>query len=274
MISCVVRDAANHPKHILCNGAPCVVWRAMSIEDSPRAVACKCCHREFGVYKNPIRAHRYKDDVLLPRRGKQRLCVPCANVLHLRSSGSLSMQKQIMQDLGSTPGSRATWINCVDEYCEEYVKSASGRVESAALNIGDRRVEHNQASEFVTEMEIGILWPVKLYQQRFKEKLKPKDMTTVRHNGVDWTGKLMDAKFGSPPGTLRVSSRSSVGVLKTAIASASSDDIGHSSTDVAFAETQQSLAESAASVKFKVCLRNGMIDTCSPAARPLPPALQ
>ena len=94
-------------------------------------------------------------------------------------------------------------------YCifqKAYNDSASGRVRKGCIDQlrFKQSVEVEESTSYTFEENLGVWWPVSLYEATFKKRANPEKLVNVALDGKQKKGIVLDTVHGSPVGTVKM----------------------------------------------------------------------
>jgi len=105
-------------------------------------------------------------------------------------------------------------------------RSSRGFAQVRRRQLGDAIVEDDAPAKKICkvggrELElrrcVGILWPLKDFEQLRGRKAKPSEITKIEQNGELLTGVILDRSTGMPPGGTEIFERNTVGMTSAAL---------------------------------------------------------
>lgn len=171
---------------------------------------CKHCQRDDQT-PNPIVRKRQESPTLQFSRAFGRECSQCHKYIAVAWKGKSGAQ---LETFLKDPSNKEAYMKGLMEYeamLNDSNKSRAPRGGIAPLTF----VSTVQEQAFATEENLGVLWPVAIYEEKHG-KAPAKKIITIDHQGKGVRGIVLDeGEFGCPIGCIRLKGTSSHIVQKT-----------------------------------------------------------
>ena len=148
--------------------------------------------------------YRVAKPLLQPRKERSAECYSCPQVLNLHYIGR--DRKRLLEDVNSDEAQQQALCQAVDEW--EQVQN--GEMPRKRARTGpERKIEAFEGTKFRLQRNMGVFWPLQLWNQHYPEQ-KPakKEITSIEGHGK---GVVRELTFGTPIGTLNMSAIADTG---------------------------------------------------------------
>ncbi len=182
--------------------------------------ACRWCMRDRTT-PNPL----LRDDDALQEphlqftKKEAAECVPCRNFVAAAWKGRA--RSDLLKQIESNPKARDAFVEGVKQWETLYLASANGRCPRNSLLPDTLQslstiVTRVDRMELVMQRDLGVFWPVDIYEAHHKSKPSPAKLVTIKEDGVMLRGVILPVEKGEPAGTIHLQKRWSQGGERTA----------------------------------------------------------
>ena len=140
----------------------------------------------------------------LPFVGIQLECLPCKN--YAAVAWRSRSRKELLDFINASTENRTIYMDGLKAWEEEYVRSEYARIRKGSINAlsFNVHVETVNQTQMHFEKELGVFWPVGIWEMHFKAKAHPKKVTQIEEDGKWVSGIILPTSQGNPTGTTRM----------------------------------------------------------------------
>ena len=187
------------------------------LEMAPKALCsfctCKYCGRSNKDTENPWLPEELREGSDKPmlqfRRERGKECCSCTSLLRTKKR-SYYGDNQLDTTLKSDPTKKNEFLSDLEEHEHRKREEALARASRGP----DKKVEASHTTGFKMRMVMGYFWPVDVLKREGKPL--PKTLSTIKYNGKNLRGAILDPSHGTPIGVIEMESYDDKGASKVA----------------------------------------------------------